>query len=815
MSNLTPTDPDGRKNPVRHSDVPTRPGFPEGSGLPGGPGEVSDDSVELRELLGRLRRHALWILLAGTAGVSLALFLVSRESPVYQSSAVIRLSDARQTLTGGLDGMMGQPALSRLDPIQSQIQVLQSMRVLGEVVDREGLRLHFPDGTLSFGDFADVVVSPLAPQDTLWFRFDESGVGIAAGGSEASAGYGSPLTLGGVTLTVPRPPGVEEAIGVILHRQRAVENLRRDLTVRHRDYTDVVEVSIRSGNPEVAERITNAVVGTFQESSARVARMESERRRVFVEERLAQADSILTQAQSTLSDFRTREGVYSSQEWFAAQQAGLLEVEMRREEMDASRTMYRSILGGIDEAELGQVSRRLQAVAASPEVAENPVVADLFLQLSRYEAARDSLVSGPWGASAANPDVRSLDEQIASTTRRLEDAIQNHVNALDARVTALDDLRGRAQRQIAALPSVEAEEARLIQQVESLVRTVDQLREEYQRALISEAVEVGQVEIVDWASVPLEPEGTGRMFKLVLGAALGLMAGVGGALLVSSLNTKINRREEMERLLQLPSIGIVPRLPKPAGAVGNGKGGARGLLGRKGKVPGSELITLRDARSPQAEAYRTIRTNLLFSDSIRALRALVVTSPNPSEGKSTTASNLAVAYAQQGMKVLLVDCDLRKARLHEVFALPRQPGFTDYILGEADWEESCRETPEESLHFLPAGKLPPNPSEFLGGARMREAVEHLKGRYEVVIFDSPPLMAGADAAILGSMADGVLLVVRAGRTDREAGQQAVRQLHTVGARILGAVLNDPDGELPRYSSYYANQYKYYAQPNED
>ncbi len=811
MSNLTPTDPTAVPAPGNGIGAPNHNG---GHGIGGPHSAIDDDTVDLRSMFAHLRRRAGWVLSAVLAGVGLTLVLLWFEAPVYQSSAVIRLGDARQSLTGSLDGVMGPAQLGRPDPIQSQIEVLKSMAVLGEVVDREGLRFQFTTRGVHFGELHSVFVSPLAPQDSLFFAFSETDVTLRVGGEEVSARYGEPLHLGGVSLVFANRPDADEARAVILHRQRAVENLRSNLLVRHRDNTDVVEIGYYAGTPEVAERITNSVVEIFRDSNARLARQQAQRRRAFVEDRLDQADSILTEAQNTLSDFRTREGVYSSQEWFAAQQAGLLEVEMRREELDAMRGMYRAILSGIEGAELGQVSRRLQAVVASPEVAENPVVADLFIQLSRFEAVRDSLVSGPWGASASNPDVRRLDEQIVTTTRRLEDAVESHLNSLDARVTSMDDLRGRAQRQIAALPTVEAEEARLVQYVESFARTVDQLREEYQRALIAEAVEVGQVEVVDWASIPLQPLGAQRTFKLILGTLLGFMVGAGGVLLFESLNTKITRRDEMEHHLQLPSIGVVPRIPAAEGSMAVGINRVRGLLGSRsatnGKEAGSELITIRDAQSPYAEAYRTIRTNLLFSSSIRALRSLVITSPTPGEGKSTTASNLAVAYAQHGMRVLLVDCDLRKARLHGVFATSREPGITDLILRSARWDEACRDTPEENLHFLPSGSLPPNPSEFLGGARMRKAIELLTERYDLVIFDSPPLIAGADAAILGSMVDGVIMVIRAGQTEREAGQQAVRQLHTVGARVLGAVLNDPDAELPRYSSYYGYQYAYYG-----
>jgi capsular exopolysaccharide synthesis family protein len=301
---------------------------------------------------------------------------------------------------------------------------------------------------------------------------------------------------------------------------------------------------------------------------------------------------------------------------------------------------------------------------------------------------------------------------------------------------------------------------------------------------------------------------------------LGLMLGAAFAFAAENLDTRIRRREDMEHALQVPSLGIVPRLPVESGRFGTGFARVRGLMtasgGSNGKTnvgtrdPAAELITLTDTGSPQAEAYRSIRTNLLFSDAVRGLKTIVITSPTPGEGKSTTAANLAAAYAQQGLKVLLVDCDLRKARIHQIFGLSKHPGLTDLILGRAPWEEVVRDVSLEGLRILTSGNPPPNPSELLGGARMRKALELFRSPFDIVILDTPPLIAGPDAAILGSACDGVVLVVRAGQTEREAAQQAIRQLYTVGARVLGAVLNDPNGELPRYSSYYAYQYKYYG-----
>jgi polysaccharide biosynthesis transport protein len=350
-------------------------------------------------------------------------------------------------------------------------------------------------------------------------------------------------------------------------------------------------------------------------------------------------------------------------------------------------------------------------------------------------------------------------------------------------------------------------------------RMADQLREEFQRARISEAVEAGQVEVLDYAAVPLEPVGSRRSLKLALGLVLGVMLGGGGAFLLENLNTSIRRREDLEETLQLPSLAMIPQIRPgkkrgaktalPAGAGGNGGNGKGAAVVANG-AEAPALVTISDVRSSGSEAFRSLRTNLLFSDSARGLKTLLVTSTGPSEGKTTTAANLAVTYAQQGMRVLVIDCDLRKPRLHAAFGTGREPGLTQLVLGYATAEEVVRETPVENLFIIPAGTIPPNPTELLGGARMRETLAAVAEGYNMVILDTSPTSAGADAAILGAACDGVLMVIRAGKTDRDAARHALGQLGTVGARVLGGVLNDPDAELPKYGGYYG-YYEYYGE----
>jgi non-specific protein-tyrosine kinase len=207
--------------------------------------------------------------------------------------------------------------------------------------------------------------------------------------------------------------------------------------------------------------------------------------------------------------------------------------------------------------------------------------------------------------------------------------------------------------------------------------------------------------------------------------------------------------------------------------------------------PTDQLITLTDPRSPVAEAFRTLRTNLIFSSLDHPLTTLLVTSAALEEGKSLALANLAVTMAQGGRKTILVDCDLRRPHQHELFGVPAEPGLTSMILDASRRDEpALAATGVEDLWLLPAGPLPPNPADLLSSRRMESLIATLKSRADIVLFDAPPVVVVTDAALLASKLDGVLLVVSAGQTKREHAQRAKELLEKINVRLVGAVLTN-------------------------
>ncbi|HHV76820.1 MAG TPA: CpsD/CapB family tyrosine-protein kinase [Syntrophothermus lipocalidus] len=215
-----------------------------------------------------------------------------------------------------------------------------------------------------------------------------------------------------------------------------------------------------------------------------------------------------------------------------------------------------------------------------------------------------------------------------------------------------------------------------------------------------------------------------------------------------------------------------------------------------------ELVTISDARSPMAEAFRTIRTNIHYASVDRELKTLLVTSPQPTEGKSTTASNLAVVMAQAGQKTLLVDCDFRRPTVHRIFNLPNTQGLTNLIAEDAPLEGMVTNSVVDNLYVLTCGPIPPNPAEMLASAKMQKFLETVAADYDKVIIDSPPTGAVTDALILSSMVDGVILVVKSGETVIQAAKDAKEKLTNANAHILGVIINGIKESEGGYYYYY-------------
>jgi uncharacterized protein involved in exopolysaccharide biosynthesis len=482
------------------------------------------DGLSLRSMLVVLRRYWWLLVLTTLAAGGLAFLHGLRADPAFKATATVVIEDSRQAIAGNLVGAAAERG-GRSDPFASQLEILRSHAVLGAAVDQAGMRLWPLDREVFGLRLRDLQVREGSSSGPIRLTFGRDGYIAEHGETIAEARYGEAVSLPPASFAVEAPPvsGHEDAEFVIVGQRAAALFLRGRVDAARRGATNLVDVSVTAADPLTAQVAVNALVTAFANHSEAMARQASERRREFLREQLTSTDARLADVQRELIDFRRRERVFSSREQFAAEQAGLMTLELNREQLLTDRQMFGQLLEGVRQAEPGETVDRLHALVSLPEIASNPVVSELYRQLVEYERERNNMTSGRWSRAESNPDVERLDGLIAATTSRMATGVQSHLRSLDARIAALDRVRGQRVASIQERPETEAEESHLVQQVEAVRGVADQLRSEYQRAQIAAAVEGGEIQIVDFADVPGGPIGSGALRLVIMGLAAGLL----------------------------------------------------------------------------------------------------------------------------------------------------------------------------------------------------------------------------------------------------------------------------------------------------
>lgn len=755
--------------------------------------------INFRDVLGALRENLWVILVLATIGAAVAAYVVSKEVQLYSAAAVIRLVDnssgAATPIVTSSEKSSGKPPQKTTpvasDPIQAEMLVLTGRTVLGRTVDSLGLRLSRQGAGMpaSFVDQVDISLPP-DEKGTIRLEFGEQGVTYGSADHRRTAAYGDTVALVGARFVVPERPPFESATLVVNPRDTAIDQIHGMLEALPDETTGGIQVTVTSTDPRIAPRIVNGVVETYQAVNAENARKNVTLRREFLEGQLRRTDSLMMLAQGDLSQLRSREQAYTAEGRFTAEQGNLIQLEIEEAQLRGDLRMYENALSRIETARASGQDVNLSMLMSLPGISSDPNVSGLHGQLVSYMNARDTMLTGQWARAATHPEVQRLNTLIAATESRLIDAARGYTTSIRAQIGTVQGLKGRSVAKMSDLPRTEVEQVYLTQNLDALTKTGDQLREQYQSVRLEEAGEAGQVEIVQQATRAL-PQPRDPWMKILFGLVAGVMLGGGVALVRARLDHSINRPEEIERFLLVPNLAVIPE--SSAYLIDSSiNGGPRNA-----------------SDPPGVEAYRALRTNLMFSQG--NLRTLVLTSATPGEGKTITAVNLAAACARQGKRVLLMECDLRRPALARYFEDVGEVDLTDVFLQGRSWKDAIRPSGVAGLDVLLAGKAFPRAVEFLAGVEMERLLAELSEVYDLVILDTSPLLVAADATILGAIADGVLLVVRATHADRDAVQHALQQLTMVGAHVVGTVLNDPEGAVGRYGNYYDYTYAYEAE----
>jgi len=294
--------------------------------------------------------------------------------------------------------------------------------------------------------------------------------------------------------------------------------------------------------------------------------------------------------------------------------------------------------------------------------------------------------------------------------------------------------------------------------------------------------------------MPTSPASPKKAMGILIALFLGLGLGVGAAFFVEYIDDTVKSPEDIEKRFDVPYLGSVPRFEPTQ----DGKGE-------------SDLLVLDDPKSRVAEAYRGLRTGILFSTPDHSPRAILVTSATASEGKTVTSANIALIMARAGERTLLVDLDMRRPRLHKSFNSPNEQGVSNILVGEGEWRSFVQEVAVPNLHFIPSGPIAPNPAELIASERMKKLIQEWTEAYDRVILDTSPIAAVTDPVLLSRLVDGTVILIHAGVTSRHIIASAIRQIRDVQGRILGAVLNDVDTRGGGYYYYHYYHHDYYGE----
>jgi capsular exopolysaccharide synthesis family protein len=763
-----------------------------------GMGAPMDRALPLRNLIAALR-HRWWafaVVLALVVGVST--WRTSRTTRLYATTATVRI----QELQTGPIGVQSPTVRGdfRVDPIKSEEEIIKSKAVAERVAEQLGLRLHILSppklqrGAL-FGQATPEVDSTVQYGEYV-VRLRGDGYSLFSNDRMlASAAYGQEVRGGGVAFTLPARPRIEEdeiRLGVMALNS-AGGQVRGGLSTRSRPQTNIVEISYTGPDPVLVAQIANTVALTY-------ARYTTEqRRRLAIERTRSTADAVENQRaelalkQEALTRFKER-GRLSSIE--AEQEALGRQIQGFTTDRDAlliEQRTYAAILGKVTQADTAD--QELRQLAGTGAIRDNEHMQTLFDRWFDLQKQRAQVIAP--GRNENYHEVQAVDQLIRATKNELQQASNSYLVGLRSRISSLDNRINELRREMEKYPALGADEQRLTAEVQTAQQLYGTLLGELQRARIAESSEGGYVTVIDNAMQPFSPVSPNRRRIFLTALIFGSILGLGAAVVLENLDDSVKSPDEVREQFGLSVVGTIPGIKDSD------------LPGENGAEVARRLATHFDPRSPVAEAYRSLRTNLAFARAHEAMRILVLTSPGPADGKSTTVANLAITFAQQGQRTLLIDGDLRRAVLDKMFKVPRSPGLTDVLVGRQRLHDVVHPTEIEHLSVVGSGPFPPNPSELLGSSAMRDVLRDAQTEFDVVLIDSPPLLAVTDAAVLATMADGAILVIRVGATAKAAVRRAVAQLQTVHGRVVGAVLNDVDLRSGAFSGSYGYYYYYY------
>jgi polysaccharide biosynthesis transport protein len=744
---------------VEDADVVSGPRLVEG-----------DEAPNLRNYWQVVTKHKWKIVGCFLAAVGITALIVFSTTPIYTAKATLFIERTEPQVVNIKQVLSESAGAEESSYYESQYQVLKSRSLAAEVIKRQGLDKN-PEFIRPGGDgnFIAQLVAQLWNKPVAWLN----------------------------SLFLPTvPSNSSDLYGV---SSQLIDTYGGMLTVEPVKRSRLVTIGISAPSPALAAKIANAHAEGYVRQGFTLRAQANEEARKFLESKLGELKDRVQKSEDSLNRFRRGKGIISLDDKENIVVDRLADLNRHLTEAEAERI-------GL-EAQARLIRQR--DYDSLPAVIGNGLIQNLRAQVVQLESEHAKLAAQ---FLPGYPRLAQVKAQLEETRSRLAQQINSVVEGINSayfaasgKERALKLQMDKQKSDALALKDAAVEYAILARETDTNKQLYDSVLGRYKEINLAGEIPASNVSIVDRAEIPTRPSKPNKRLNLMLGALLGLMGGLGLALLLEHLNNTLRTPGEVERYLRLPTLVVVPDLLRLPKARQNGKpriSRQESNLNSKLYIPSKNPAVLGLPLPMLTEAYRKLRTALLLSRPGESPKTILFTSGTKGEGKTMTVANTAIMLAQMELQVLVIDADLRKPSCHKALRVRGGRGLTDFLAGQEELDSAIKPTSISNLSVLNCGSTPPNPTELVGSKKMAEMLAILKDRYDFILIDSPPVMPVSDAVVLSTMVDGVVLVVRGNETKRQIVKAAVAQLGNGQGKILGVVLNRVDVRNAEYKDYY-------------
>jgi len=593
--------------------------------------------------------------------------------------------------------------------------------------------------------------------------------------------------------------------------------------------TKLVEVSYRSPYPVLSADIVNSLAEEFISFSVEKRYETTQQASDFLSEQIAELREDLAAKERELQRYGQEKKLFFTSE---------------KESTIVSK--FAAVLDAYTQAQIDRINKEAAYrevkdldVDSLPQFVNNTLIQTLKMDYARmkneYEEMSKTFKSNYPKMIELKAKLDSMKEELKSEIKKAVDATESEYRSALKKEDSLEDLLETQRRDVVRMNSNAIFYNSLKIEVENMQRQLNSLIEMQKNTQVSArlgGLKTSNISIIDKAEVPRNPVSPKKKKNLILAFLIGIFGGVGLCFLMEYLDNTVKGPEDVEELSGFPSLGVIPCLP-PEGMKKKKRYGyyskykssysySKEDPENEETLPDIKEIELINHLYPKffiSEDYRTVRTSILLSHAESPPKSIVFTSALPKEGKTATLANMAVAFSQLNEKVLVVDADLRKPRLHRIFKVKNIGGLSGYLTGKVSIEDAVQKTNVENIWLIPSGPIPPNPSELLNSEKMKGMMDELKRGYDVVMLDTAPVLAVVDGVIISSLGDSTVFIIQAGKTTRKPFLQAVEELKRAKAKVIGVVFNEVkakgEGYYSPYYHHYRSRYHYYGEEEEE